>query len=323
MVSSPRIIFFGTPGFAVASLDLLIIKGYSVVAVVTAPDRPAGRGLRARVSPIKEYARLHGIPVLQPLNLKDPLFLQQLISYNPDLQIVIAFRMMPKQVWALPHLGTFNLHASLLPQYRGAAPISRAIINGEHETGVTTFFLNEQIDTGAILLSEKVIIGSDETAGELHDRLMKTGAELVLRTVEGIVAGNMKEIRQESLVTDFSILKMAPKIFREDCMIDWDQEVMVIHNLIRGLSPDPGAFTELKLADGGTLILKILRAFPEPAEHRLLCGEFITDGKSFLKVGAKNGFIKLVEVQLQGRKVMNSGDFLRGFGRIFSETRGI
>lgn len=322
MANFPRIIFFGTPDFAVASLEQLADSGFAIVAVVTAPDKPAGRGLKETASPVKKFARLHGIPVLQTLNMKDPRFLEQLKSYNPDLQIVIAFRMMPRQVWALPPMGTFNLHASLLPQYRGAAPINRAIIHGEHETGVTTFFLNDQIDTGKIILSEKVAIGTLETAGELHDRLMRTGAALVMETVERIVSGEINEIDQESLIGDPAVLKQAPKIFKEDCRIDWNQDVLTIHNLIRGLSPHPGAFTELKMPDGGIHNLKIFRAVPEQIFPHGSPGEFFTDGKSFLQVGAKNGFIRLDELQLSGRKIMNSGDFLRGFGRIFSKTHG-
>jgi methionyl-tRNA formyltransferase len=323
MASSPRIIFFGTPDFAVTSLEKLVFAGYPVVAVVTAPDKPAGRGLKAKASPVKEFALLHGIPVLQPVNLKDPQFFEQLNSFHPDLQIVIAFRMLPYTVWALPGLGTFNLHASLLPQYRGAAPINRAVMNGETTTGVTTFFINEQIDTGKILLAGKVPIGPDETAGELHDRLMTTGAALVLETVERIVSGDIKEINQESLAGDPADLKPAPKIFKEDCRINWNRDVMIIHNFIRGLSPHPGAFTELRMPDGEKQVLKIFLAVPEQSDLDILPGEFYTDGKSWLKVGAKNGFIRLEQLQLAGRKVMNSGDFLRGFGRIFPETRAI
>jgi methionyl-tRNA formyltransferase len=323
MVPFPRIIFFGTPDFAVASLEKIVDEGFSVVAVVTAPDKPAGRGLKAKVSPVKQFAMVHGIPVLQPLNMKAPEFHEQLKSFNPDLQIVIAFRMMPQMVWSLPPLGTFNLHASLLPQYRGAAPINRAIINGEHETGVTTFLLNEQIDKGMILLSEKLEIGRNETAGELHDRLMNTGAELVIKTLRKIIDGKIDLIHQETLVTDQETLRQAPKIFKEDCRIDWNQEVLTIHNFIRGLSPHPASFTELLMPDGEKAILKILRAFPEEGETSGVPGDFVTDGKSSLKVIAKNGYIRIVELQLAGRKAMNSGDFLRGFGRLFPETHGI
>ena len=323
MADFPRIIFFGTPDFAVASLELLFRSGFQIVAVVTAPDKPAGRGLKEKASPVKEFALLHNIPVLQPVNMKDPHFSDQLKMYRPDLQIVIAFRMMPRVVWELPPLGTFNLHASLLPQYRGAAPINRAIISGETETGVTTFFLNEHIDTGGILFSEKTAIGPDETAGELHDRLMHTGASLVLKTVDRIVSGNTDEIHQESLIGDPSTLKQAPKIFKEDCRIDWNQDVLTVYNFIRGLSPHPGAYTEFSSLDGVTQSLKIFRAFPEQTNQPVLPGKFFTDGKSFLKLGVKKGFIHLVELQLSGRKAMNTGDFLRGFARLFPETHGI
>ena len=323
MPAFPRIIFFGTPVFAVASLGQLIANHYSIVAVVTSSDKPAGRGLKEKHSPVKEFALLHGIPLMQPANMKDPQFLEQLRSFRPDLQIVIAFRMMPKQVWELPPLGTFNLHASLLPQYRGAAPIQWAIINGENETGVTTFFLNETIDAGKILLSEHVPIGPDETAGELHDRLMKTGSDLVLKTVRAIVSGNIGETNQDSLMANIDRIRPAPKIFKEHCRIDWNQDVLTIFNFIRGLSPHPGAFTELTFADGLTQPLKIFRAIPEQINVDGLHGEIFTDGKSCLKMKAKNGFIRLTEVQLAGRKVMDSGNFLRGFYKLFPETRGI
>jgi len=323
MKKFPRIVFYGTPDFAVTSLSRLVASGYSVVAVVTAPDKPAGRGLKEKVSPVKDFALLHAIPVLQPLNMKDPLFLDQLSTFKPDLQIVIAFRMMPKQIWALPPLGTFNLHASLLPQYRGAAPINRAIMNGEHETGVTTFFLNEQIDAGKILLSERVSIHPNETAGELHDRLMETGAAVVLRTVEGIVKGTIMETPQESIIDPSVSLRMASKIFREDCQINWNQKVLPIHNFIRGLSPYPGAYTHLILSDGTSLVLKILKGNPENENPDVIPGKFVTDGKTYLKVGAIDGFFHITELQLSGRKAMNSVDFLRGFHGNFPETRAI
>ena len=323
MKEFPRIVFFGTPDFAVASLERVVNSGFPVVAVVTAPDKPAGRGLKENASPVKVYAALHGIPVLQPVNMKDPAFLEQLASYRPDLQIVIAFRMMPRQVWSLPALGTFNLHASLLPQYRGAAPINRAVMNGETETGVTTFFLNEQIDTGKIIMAVKTTIGADETAGELHDRLMLLGADLVVRTVEMIVSGKAGGTLQESMIIDPEALKQAPKIFRDDCRINWDQDVSSICNFIRGLSPHPGAFTEMAMPGGEKQILKLFRAVPEKSMQNVMPGRIYSDGKSYLKIGAKNGFIQILELQLAGRKVMNSGDFLRGFGRIFPETHGI
>ncbi len=323
MTDFPRIVFFGTPDFAVASLSMLAERGFNLVAVVTAPDKPAGRGLKEKTSPVKEFAINHDIPVLQPLNMKAPEFIGQLQQFRPDLQIVIAFRMMPRQVWEFPPLGTFNLHASLLPQYRGAAPINRAIMNGEHETGVTTFFLNDQIDTGRIILSEKTAIGADETAGELHDRLMYAGAELVVKTIERIVDGEIDETFQESMIVDTLKLMPAPKIYKENCLIDWNQDAQTIHNFIRGLSPYPGAYSELILPDGSKQQLKILRAFPEQIEHDGYPGEFFTDRKTFLKVSVRNGFVHLAELQLSGRKVMNTADFLRGFGRLFPETHVI
>jgi len=323
MFALPRIVFFGTPVFAVASLDRLVDAGYPVVAVVTAPDKPSGRGLKKNASPVKQSALSHGIPVLQPTNLKDAEFLQQLKGFRPDIQIVIAFRMLPQAVWSLPPLGTFNLHASLLPQYRGAAPINHAIMNGESMTGVTTFYINERIDTGSILLAERVTIAPDETAGELHDRLMTAGAILALRTVAGVVDGTITETPQEVLVTDPASLHAAPKIFREDCRINWKREAKSVHDFIRGLSPVPGAFTDLRKKDGTSYNLKILRAFPEHSDDAGTPGEFITDGKSSLKVKVADGFIHLAGVQLSGRKPMSCGDFLRGFGWIFSETHGI
>lgn len=323
MDSTPRIVFFGTPDFAVASLAKLTGSGFAVVAVVTVPDKPAGRGLKEKISPVKQFALLNGIPVLQPPNMKDPLFLQQLFEYKPDLQVVIAFRMMPKQIWSLPPMGTFNLHASLLPQYRGAAPINRAIINGEQETGVTTFFLNEQIDCGKILLTHKVTIHPDETAGELHDRLMTLGAGVVLQTVKLIVAGNFRETSQETLSDSDTPLKTAPKIFRDDCMINWNQDVKSVHDFIRGLSPHPCAFTNLTFPDGSVQALKILRSSPGETDQEIRPGQFLTDGKSYLKVSVKNGFIYLNEVQLSGRKAMNTVDFLRGYRSIFPETLAI
>ncbi len=319
----PRIVFFGTPEFAVASLERLVCEGFLVAGVVTAPDKPSGRGLKAHEPAVKVFACKHGIPVLQPVSMKDPAFLEQLAALRPDLQIVIAFRMMPEAVWSLPPLGTFNLHASLLPQYRGAAPINRAVMNGETETGVTTFFLNRQIDTGTIILAEKTMIGPDETAGDLHDRLMTMGAETVIRTVEMIVRGGFVPVSQETMIAGQGALKQAPKIFREDCRINWDQEVEPIRNFIRGLSPHPGAFTEITMPGGEKTIMKIFRVSAEPGIAEEACGKFYSDGKSWLKVGAKNGFIQIEELQAAGRKVMKIGDFLRGSGWIFTETYGI
>ncbi|HNY03519.1 MAG TPA: methionyl-tRNA formyltransferase [Bacteroidales bacterium] len=323
MQSHPRIVFFGTPDFAVPSLERLADAGFPVVAVVTAPDRPSGRGLKMAISPVKACALARNIPVLQPVNMKEPAFLQELAGYVPDLQIVIAFRMMPRTVWSLPRLGTFNLHASLLPQYRGAAPIHRAVMNGESETGVTTFFLNDRIDEGKILLTEKTAIGPDETAGELHDRLMVIGAELVLRTVEGIISGGVSEVPQEEMIVSASDLKTAPKLFREDARIDWTRPVGELYNFIRGLSPHPGAYAPFTLADGTTADIRILRARAESAAHDLVPGGVVTDGKEVFKVAGKGGFIHPEVVQMPGRKAMSPADFLRGYARLFSETRDI
>jgi methionyl-tRNA formyltransferase len=323
MKNFPRIIFYGTPGFAAASLERLVDAGYPVIAVVTAPDRPAGRGLKARESAVKITAVKHGIPVLQPVNMKDPAFAALLEGLKPDLQVVIAFRMMPRQVWSLPPLGTFNLHASLLPQYRGAAPINWAVINGETETGVTTFFLNDEIDTGKIILSEKVSIGPSDSAGDLHDRLMETGSGLVIRTVESIISGNVRETPQENLAGAIGTLKPAPKIFKEDCRIDWDRDVSTVYNFIRGMSPSPGAWSLLQMPDGSRQSYKVLASTMEAGHTGLAPGVIVTDGKTTLKVAARGGFICPVTIQLAGRKVMHTVDFLRGFGRIFAETRDL
>lgn len=319
MIPYPRIVFFGTPEFAVASLERLADSGFNVVAVVTAPDKPAGRGLKERPSPVKECALRLGLPVLQPVNMKDPAFLDELSSHRPDLQIVIAFRMMPRLVWALPPLGTFNLHASLLPQYRGAAPINHAVMNGETETGVTTFFLNDAIDTGAILLSERTPIGADETAGELYERLMNIGAGLVTETVSRIIAGDLEPVGQDQVADSGVPLKTAPKIFRDDCRIDWNRDIRSVYDHVRGLSPHPGAFTEVMTVDGQPMLLKIFRAVPEEAEMTLEPGRVLTDGRGFLKIAARNGFLRVEELQAEGRKAMNSADFLRGFGRLFAK----
>jgi len=298
-----KIVFMGTPDFAVASLDALIQANFDVVAVITAPDKPAGRGQKLNESAVKKYASERGIPVLQPEKLKNPVFLEELKSYNADLQVVVAFRMLPEVVWSMPPKGTINLHGSLLPQYRGAAPINHAILNGEKETGVTTFFLTHEIDTGAIILSDRVAIGDDETAGELHDRLMIVGAKLLVKTVTAITEGNYTEQPQPQTET----LKHAPKIFKEDCKIDWNNSTELIHNFIRGLSPYPTSFTLLN-----DKTLKIFKAEVEYTEPGIAAGGFLTDGKTFLKFATKDGFIKLLDVQYEGKKRMQVEDFLRG-----------
>lgn len=323
MTENPGIIFFGTPEFAVASLSALVKAKFRILAVVTAPDKPSGRGLKPKSSQVKEYAEMMAIPVLQPLNLKDPHFLEQLNSFHPDLQIVIAFRMMPRSVWALPPMGTFNLHASLLPQYRGAAPINRVIMNGETETGLTTFFLNEQIDAGKIILSRKFPIGTEETAGELHDRLMEAGAELVVETVTLICNNQVSEISQDMLIYNQDQLKTAPKIFKEDCRIDWNRTVFEVYNQIRGLSPYPGAYTTLDESGGSRFDLKIFRAKPYLFAHNLTPGTFRRKGKLELIAATVDGYLEIHEVQMQGRKMMKTADFIRGYGHLFSEMQEI
>jgi methionyl-tRNA formyltransferase len=296
----------GTPQFAVASLDALITAGCDIVAVVTAPDKPAGRGQKLNESPVKQYALAHRIKVLQPEKLKNPEFLTELKSLNADLQVVVAFRMLPEVVWNMPPRGTINLHASLLPQYRGAAPINWAIINGEQESGVTTFFLKQEIDTGDILFTEKITLTGDETAGELHDRLMNKGAGLLVKTVKGVECGRYNEHPQSQLL-DGTELKHAPKIFKEDCLIDWTLPTETIYNRIRGLSPSPTAFTHLN-----DKVLKIYKSTYELTMHDMHPGHFFTDNKTYLKFAARDGFISLTDVQLEGKKRMDIKDFLRG-----------
>jgi methionyl-tRNA formyltransferase len=311
-----RIVFMGTPEFAVASLDALLKAGFNIVTVITSPDKPAGRGMKLTESAVKKYALQKNLKILQPGKLKDAAFLEELQSLHADLQIVVAFRMLPEVVWDMPPKGTINLHASLLPEYRGAAPINWAIINGEKETGLTTFKLKHEIDTGDILLQEKISIGENETAGELHDRMKETGAKLLVETVRGILDGTLKETPQSSMVNrESSIgtsetiqLKMAPKIHTATCRIDWNKSVEEIHNLIRGLSPYPAAFTEL-----GDKILKIFRSEKESAVPDSRPGKWETDKKTHLKFAAKDGYIHVKEVQLEGKKRMNIEDFLRGY----------
>jgi len=298
----------GTPEFAVASLAALVDAGCNVVAVITAPDRPAGRGMKLQPSAVKEYAVSRNIPVLQPTNLKSQDFLQELQSYNTSLQVVVAFRMLPEVVWAMPPKGTFNLHASLLPQYRGAAPINHAIINGETETGVTTFFLQQQIDTGNIILQERTPIGPTETAGELHDRLMAIGARLVVETVKMIADGTVSPRPQVTAAA----MHEAPKIFKEHCRIDWNRSATDIFNLIRGLSPYPAAFTML-MKDEEPLGLKVFKAAKLPDETGAMPREIRTDGHSFMHVGCADGWLSLLDVQLAGKRRMPIGEFLKGF----------
>jgi len=301
-----KIIFMGTPQFAVASLDALIKAGCDVIAVVTAPDKPAGRGQKLNESAVKQYAVANGIKVLQPEKLKDPEFLEKLKSLHADLQVVVAFRMLPEVVWNMPPRGTINLHASLLPQYRGAAPINWVLINGEKESGVTTFFLKHEIDTGDILFTEKITLTGNETAGDLHDRLMNKGAGLLVKTVKGVESGRYNEHPQSALL-DGVELKHAPKIFKEDCLIDWQQPAESIYNKIRGLSPYPTAYTFLN-----DKILKVFNATFETAEPGMQPGSFLTDNKTYLKFAAPDGYVHLTDVQLEGKKQMDIAQFLRG-----------
>lgn len=313
----------GSPGFAVAPLQLLLESGCHVVGVITAPDRPAGRGKKIRYSAIKEYLLQHeiDIPILQPDNLKDPAFIEELKALQPDLQIVVAFRMLPEVVWRIPSMGTFNLHASLLPQYRGAAPINHAIINGESETGVTTFFIDQQIDTGKILLQERTAIGPNETAGELHDRLMELGAGLVLETVLQISNGQIKGESQENGPDSSPTLKSAPKIFKEDCRINWNLPGKELSNMIRGLSPSPGAFTTLEREEGEGQLFKIFFATYEEAPHGERPGTIFSDGKRSLKVAVTDGMIHLHTIQQEGKRKMDVKDFLTGFNFRHGEYR--
>jgi methionyl-tRNA formyltransferase len=298
-----RIIFMGTPDFAVPSLEILWKHGYEIVGVVTAPDKPGGR-LGMLESAIKTFAVAHGLPVLQPEKLKNPAFLEELKALKADLQVVVAFRMLPEVVWNMPPLGTMNLHGSLLPKYRGAAPINWAIINGEAETGVTTFLLRHEIDTGDVLFQEKIPIGSDDTAGELHDRMMQIGAGLVLRSVQAIEAGAVSPLPQPD-----SAATHAPKIFTETCRIDFGRPTEQVHNFIRGLSPYPGAWTEF---DGKTL--KILRSTPGGGAPEAP-GQFYSDGKHWLKISTADGYIRVLELQMEGKKRIPTQDFLNGYKR--------
>ena len=294
----------GTPDFAVPSLDMLVENGYNIVGVITAPDKPAGRGRKLSESAVKKYAVSKGLHLLQPTNLKSPGFIEELRALEADLQIVVAFRMLPEVVWNMPPLGTFNLHASLLPNYRGAAPINRAVMDGATQTGMTTFMLRHEIDTGNILFQETISIGPEETAGELHDRMMVQGAQLVLKTVQAIGSNNYPLIEQ--VVTPD--LQKAPKIHKEDCEIDWDRPLDEVYNHIRGLSPFPTAWTTL---DGK--VLKVFRAAKEVANHGLAPGTLQSDSRTYLKYAVPGGFIHLADIRLEGKKRLRVADFLRGY----------
>ncbi len=304
-----RIVFMGTPEFAVETLRMLVENDYNVVAVVTQPDKPVGRhGSVLQPSPVKRYSVEHGLPVLQPEKMKDPQFVEQLRSYHANLQVVVAFRMLPEVVWAMPEYGTFNVHAALLPQYRGAAPINWAIINGEHETGVTTFLLNHHIDEGSILLQESTPITPDDNAGTLHDRLAAIGSRLVVRTIDGLADGTLTP-RPQSAVDD---LRPAPKIFKPDCAIDWRLPGRRIVDFVRGLSPYPAATMQMLDHKGVLQPIKVYQVAFEPAVGSRV-GELFTDRKTYQKIGARDGYIHILSLQLSGKKRINIDEFLRGY----------
>lgn len=304
-----RIVYMGTPEFAVASLDALVSGGYNVVGVVTMPDKPAGRGYKVQFSAVKEYALAHNLTLLQPEKLKDEQFLEELKALKADLQIVVAFRMLPEVVWNMPPMGTFNLHGSLLPQYRGAAPINWAIINGEKETGVTTFFLQHEIDTGDLILQKKIAIHRTDNAETIHDQLMALGAQTVVKTVDCILDGTAPKMPQPEVAE----LKMAPKIFKETCKINWNSDCESIYNFVRGLSPYPTAWSELMNDNREPIPMKIYAVTTEQTSHTYTHGTIITDGKKELKVACKDGFVIIQSLQLSGKKRMNSDEFLRGY----------
>ncbi len=309
-----RIVYMGTPDFAVAPLKELVDNNYNVVGVITAADKPAGRGKKLRESAVKIYAKEHGLTILQPEKLKNTEFNQQLKVLNPDLQIVVAFRMLPEMVWKLPKLGTFNLHASLLPQYRGAAPINWAIINGDKKTGLSTFLIDEKIDTGKILMQEEIEITQTDNVGSLHDKMMIKGAKLVAQTVDLIAKGNIAPKLQNKLTSNILTLKPAPKIFKNDCKINWELPGEKIYNFIRGLSPYPAAWTVFQSINGDKVLsAKIFETEWIKEAHDFLQSEIDSDKKTYFHVAVPNGFISIKSIQLEGKKRMNITDFLRGF----------
>lgn len=311
-----RIVFMGTPDFAVASLRALVEFGYNIVGVITAPDKPAGRGKKIAESAVKKYAVKNNLKILQPEKLKNTGFLEELKLLNADLQIVVAFRMLPEVVWNMPPLGTFNLHGSLLPNYRGAAPLNWAIINGETKTGVTTFLLDQKIDTGKILFKKEIKIGENDTVEDIHDRLMEIGANLVLETVDAIADGNFTAVSQSEIMNEEEI-KHAPKIFKEDCRINWENDCETVRNLIRGLSPYPGAWTNLiHIESNKEILTKLFFAKKVEVTKLAVPGEIETDNKTYLNVACKNGWLQIIDLQIAGKKRMKTEDFLRGFLQI-------
>lgn len=313
IASSPRIVFMGTPDFAVSSLDAIHQAGLNVVGVVTVPDRQTGRGLKITYSPVKEYALSHQLPLLQPEKLRAPEFLESLQALQADLFVVVAFRMLPREVWSMPRLGTFNLHASLLPQYRGAAPINWAVINGEHETGVTTFLLNERIDEGQILLQERIPIHPSDTAETIHDTLASLGKDVVLRTIKGLSEGTLHGAPQILTHPDGTPIQLrpAPKIFKPDCSIPWHLSGSQIVNFVRGLSPYPAAVMQMTDSKGTVHSIKVFDASFEPDE-KTTDNAFLTDGKTFLKIRIADGFIRINTLQINGKKKNSIEEFLRG-----------
>ena len=312
-----RIVYMGTPDFAVESLRALVEGGYNIVGVITMPDIPIGRhGSVLQASPVKQYAVSKGLPVLQPEKLKDETFLAELRALKADLQVVVAFRMLPEVVWNMPRLGTFNLHAALLPQYRGAAPINWSVINGDTETGVTTFFLTHEIDTGKIIRRKHLPIADTDDVGVVHDALMTIGASLVVETVDLILAGEVDAIPQEEFYKDPAELRPAPKIFKETCRINWQQPVKKIYDFIRGLSPYPAAWTEIISPEGVRSVLKIYQSEKRPAVHELPIGTICTDKKSYIDVAVEDGYLRLHSIQLAGKKRLPVADFLNGFKQI-------
>ena len=314
-----RIVYMGTPDFAVESLRCLVEGGYNVVGVITMPDKPAGRGHKLQFSPVKQYALEHSLPLLQPEKLKDEVFVEALREWKADLQIVVAFRMLPEVVWNMPRLGTFNLHASLLPQYRGAAPINWAVINGDTETGITTFFLRHEIDTGEVIQQVRIPIADTDDVGIVHDKLMMLGGKLVTETVDAILNDAVKPIPQEEMAV-VGELRPAPKIFKDTCRIDWNQPVKRIYDFIRGLSPYPAAWSELVQPDGETVVMKIFETEKIIQSHQLTPGTLLTDGKTYIHVAAADGFIGIRYLQLPGKKRLKTDELLRGF-RLTEEFR--
>ena len=307
-----RIVFMGTPDFAVESLKALVENNYNIVGVITAPDKPADRGYKFQPSAVKEYALSKELLILQPENLKNEVFLNELRRLEADIQVVVAFRMLPEVVWNMPPLGTFNLHASLLPQYRGAAPINWAIINGEKETGVTTFFLKHEIDTGEIIFQEKIAIEGDDNAETVHNKLMVLGSKLVLKTIDAVIDNSIQSQPQSAFFDNEKELKPAPKIFKETCEIDWNKPSQEVHNFVRGLSPYPAAWAEFEVK-GEKLNFKIFETKIKRETHQLNPGEIVTDNKTTLQVAVQDGFIEVLDIQLSGKKRMKINDFLNGF----------